>query len=275
MGVRAGSELSGVTDPILDQVRPYRVRPRLAALDRTSRTHPRRRRLCLEGTIPLLALSLLLSSCGRDPAGAPDAARDWNVELLESAAAGDVAGIAGKLAHGADPNHVPDPQGTQSPLMNAVKGKHSAAVRLLLQRGALPNLRLADETPLYAASGRGSDDIVRSLVQSGANVNARIGFFGREDALSAAVQGGHGEIVWILYAEGAQVAPWHLCVAVRAGSVAVVNALMNAQLDPRRIRCGESSPWAIARKLPVPQRDEVLRRLDAGVFPKGTEALGR
>ncbi len=234
-----------------------------------------RRRLCLRGTIPLLALCVLLSSCRRDPTEVPDVARDWNVELLESAAAGDVPGIAGKLAHGADPNHVADPQGTQSPLMNAVKGRHSAAVRLLLQRGALPNLRVADETPLYAAAARGSADIVRSLVQSGANVNARIGFFGGDDAISAAVRGGDGEAVWILYAEGARVAPWHLCDAVRAGSVAVVNVLMNAQLDPRGIRCGGSSPWAIARKLPVPERDEVVRRLDAGVFPKGIEGPRR
>jgi ankyrin repeat protein len=219
-------------------------------------------------TISVLALSLLLPSCRRHDARTTDAGRQWNLELLESAAVGDLAGIAGKLTHGADPNYIPDPGGTASPLINAAKGGHSAAVRLLLQRGALPNVRTANETPLHAAAARGSASIVRLLVQFGSNVNARVGNLGREDALGAAVLGGHAEAAWILYAEGGRVEPWHLCAAVRAANVATVNVLLNAGLDPHSIDCGGSPLSVLAQNLRAPQRDEIRRRLNAGVLPR-------
>ena len=216
----------------------------------------------------VVAASVFLGSCERDTKATVDVSRDWNAELLEDAATGDVLGIAAALAHGADPNHVPDPLGLKSPLMNAVRGGHVAAVRLLLLRGALPNARTIYETPLHAAAARGQTEIVRLLTRFGANVNARVGVIATEDALAAAVLYGHADVVWMLYSEGGLVKPSYLCWAVRDANVAVVNVLMNAGLTGRTATCGDSSLLDVARHLSPPVRDEIIARLHSGGVPK-------
>src|SRR5439155_25593060 len=82
------------------------------------------------------------------------------------------------LAKGAKPNARAAPFGT--PLLQAIRRRSMGMVKLLLDYRADPNLRNDIEvTPLMAAVSRSSHlgpdtaEIVRLLVESGADVNAR------------------------------------------------------------------------------------------------------
>jgi ankyrin repeat protein len=182
------------------------------------------------------------------------------VALLRQAAEGDVRGIDDSLKAGADPNFVPNPVGTQSPLINAARRGHLAAVRLLLQHGALPNIRTTDETPLHAAAARGQTEVVGLLLAWGANYRARIAT-GGQYVMGDALSGGHGGVVWLLYKEGATIDPAYLCGAISDGHSELVDVLLNTGLDPRTVDCSGRSPLDLARRLAVPQREEVSRLL--------------
>jgi hypothetical protein len=119
-----------------------------------------------------LVIGICVAACGGGasdrpplPSGPPV---DPNVALLKQAKDGDVEGIEASLKAGADANFVPDPVGAESPLIYAARRGHVAAVRLLLQHGALPNMRTTDETPLHAAAARGHAEVVALLLAWGA-----------------------------------------------------------------------------------------------------------
>jgi len=225
-----------------------------------------------------IVIALLVASCGQDMTLPQPAApsTEVNVGLLQGAKTGDRTEIERSLAAGADPNYVPSggvseayhmSEFGETPLINAARGGHLPVVRLLLERGARPNVRTHDDTPLHAAAVRGHVEIVKLLLEWGANVNARIGFGPGEDALRGALVRGQADAVAVLYAEGAAIRPSDLCVAVSDGREPMVNLLMNIGLDPKSIDCRGQSAFDIARALTTPDREKILRRLAAGAWP--------
>jgi ankyrin repeat protein len=232
-------------------------------------------RLSAVGTI---VIALLVASCGQNMTlpQPPAESTGENVALLQEAKTGDTAGIIRSLAAGADPNYVPSggvseayhlSEYGETPLINAARGGHLPAVRLLLHRGARPNVRTYDDTPLHAAAIRGHVDIVKLLLEWGANVNARVGIGTGEDALRGALVRGQANAVAVLYAEGAAIEPSYLCYAVSDGKEAMVSLLLSIGLDPKSIDCRGRSAFDIARALTTPDREKILRRLAAGAWP--------
>jgi hypothetical protein len=87
------------------------------------------------------------------------------------------------------------------PIMWASLNGHREVVRMLLEKGADVNAQGGDHSnALGAACSEGHDKIVQMLLERGADVNAKGG-----DALRAACSGGHGKIVQMLLKQGADI----------------------------------------------------------------------
>src|SRR5581483_4993278 len=117
--------------------------------------------------------------------------------------------VGALLSRGADVNG-PDKRGTTPLYKASVQGK-TEIVRVLLDAGADPNLDSGGETegtPLCAAAAWGHTDIVRLLLQSGADPN-RVECANTHPtrALNWATRNGHGECVDLLLAAGGAVLP--------------------------------------------------------------------
>jgi uncharacterized protein len=127
------------------------------------------------------------------------------LDLFEASALGDVDRLRDLLDGGADPNEFA-PDGF-TPLTLAAFFKHPAAVRLLLERGAEVHQRARHEQikvlPIHsAAANGGSVEIVRALLDAGADVNAQQP--GGFRAIDAARQEGHEELERLLLDRGAE-----------------------------------------------------------------------
>lgn len=111
----------------------------------------------------------------------------------------DMAGLL--LRSGADPN-LTNELGV-SPLAIAITNGSGELAALLLKHRADPNVsRENGETPLMIAARMGRVDIMKSLLASGASVNAREKRFGQTALMWAA---GHSEAVQILVRNGADI----------------------------------------------------------------------
>ncbi|KAH7021443.1 ankyrin repeat-containing domain protein [Microdochium trichocladiopsis] len=114
-----------------------------------------------------------------------------------------------------------------------------AMVKLLLARGAVPNTRRRKDgfSPLRAAVGQRSLEIVRHLVSNGADVNATNHW---ETPLSLATHYGSLEIVQHLVLNGADVngpfglIPSTLAIASRNGHLAIVQFLLTKGAEVNR-----------------------------------------
>jgi beta-lactamase regulating signal transducer with metallopeptidase domain len=132
--------------------------------------------------------------------------------LVRAAAAGDISGIDELLRAGANVNCIVRYGEFGSPLIGAVKKGRLDAVRLLLDRGADPNLapgfvnlaRLGDRTPLIKAAEQGHVEIVSLLLDRGAIIDW-IEPGGHQNALILASEKGRLEVVKLLVARGADV----------------------------------------------------------------------
>lgn len=99
--------------------------------------------------------------------------------LVRAAAAGDISGIDELLRAGANVNCIVRYGEFGSPLIGAAKKGRLDAARLLLDRGADPNLepgtvnlaRLGDRTPLIKAAEQGHVEIVSLLLDRGAIID--------------------------------------------------------------------------------------------------------
>src|SRR5262245_1850451 len=122
--------------------------------------------------------------------------------LIRAAAEGDISGIDELLRAGANVNCTVDKGEFGSPLTGAAYKGRLDAVRLLLDRGADPNLA-GDGTPLTNAAEGGHVDIVSLLLDRGANIDQITP--GRQNALIRASGKGRLEVVKLLVARGADV----------------------------------------------------------------------
>ena len=96
---------------------------------------------------------------------------------------------------------------TQTPLLWAAEGgyigrSHIEVVRLLVENGAEVNDRdKYDRTPLHRAAGEGHIEVVRFLVENGAEVNYRDKNY--QTPLHRAAERGHREVERFLVAQRA------------------------------------------------------------------------
>ncbi|HSG72707.1 MAG TPA: ankyrin repeat domain-containing protein, partial [Planctomycetaceae bacterium] len=102
-----------------------------------------------------------------------------HVWFFQAAATGNVATVLAFIDDGVDPNWVDNEVG-HTPLYNACVADHPQVVRALLQRGADPNLKMnyhstvdgRRENGVVALMFARSADVVAALVDGGADVNA-------------------------------------------------------------------------------------------------------
>jgi ankyrin repeat protein len=125
------------------------------------------------------------------------------VALMTAVVRGDVLAVQNLLD---DPRVDLDwtgPRGGDSALIVAAADGKLPIVRLLLQRGANPNVAGGDTyTPLQAAARNGYAEVAQLLIDAGADVNAASGRYGYTP-LAGAARYGHVEVIKLLLDAGA------------------------------------------------------------------------
>jgi hypothetical protein len=136
---------------------------------------------------------------------------DLNEKLLDAVEEGDIAKVQELLKKGADPNardHGPRERWWRygkTPLCLAVEHGHSEIVKLLIEHGADVNASCyidSFETPLHRAVVDDNIEIAKLLIQNGADVNARRSFDGLTPLHLAALNG-YSKMVRLLLENGA------------------------------------------------------------------------
>jgi ankyrin repeat protein len=147
----------------------------------------------------LITMSGLVAALSLEAfAGAVRGGGDVNTRLMNALRAGDMAAVR-TLAQRANPN-LANSAG-ETPLMAAATYSTPEAVRLLLGRGADPNVKSpTGTTALMLATGDAAK--VKALLDKGAQANAR-SVTGRTALLIAASRGRSGAVVKLLLAAGA------------------------------------------------------------------------
>ncbi len=136
--------------------------------------------------------------------GAPSDEHDsyMNTPLFLAASKGHKEIVKLLLESGADVRSLND--GGDSPFQEAAGNGHMAVVKLLTEMYG-PNVKgRIRYAPLYNAAAAGRLEVVKYLVESGADVNAVGGYCG-ETPLSIAAVGGHKDVCEYLISQGADV----------------------------------------------------------------------
>ena len=106
--------------------------------------------------------------------------------LAAAARTGDIAAIRSLIRGGAAPNEGSGVNGW-TPLMHAIHKRQAAAAFALVEEGADANLACCGTTALAMAAGYGQAEIVRGLLQRGANPRQKLS--GGRTALDYAISG--------------------------------------------------------------------------------------
>jgi ankyrin repeat protein len=147
----------------------------------------------------------------------PGAKEDGYYVLAKAASQGDLKTMRRLLSLGVDPNRAPAPDNFRnnlpgpiydSPLDEAVAGKHVDAIMLLLAHGADPNV--GKEPPLTIAVRKGNFELAQLLLGHGADPNgarndSKQAASLAEPPLIAAARTGNLELVQLLLAHGARI----------------------------------------------------------------------
>jgi hypothetical protein len=122
----------------------------------------------------------------------------------------------------------PDRQKLNERLWEAARVGDAAAVKSLLDGGADVNARFRyDQTPLFKAAERGHTEVVRLLLERGAQPNLKDTFYGATP-ITWAAEKGHVEAVRALLEKGSEGADEVLSGGVRSGNLALVRAALEA-----------------------------------------------
>lgn len=90
-------------------------------------------------------------------------------ELVKAVSAGEIAEVKRLLAKGLSPNQLP-PDGTDTAVWAALYARRPEVIRVLAEAGADLDAGYPD-TPLEVASGWGHVELIRALIEGGADVN--------------------------------------------------------------------------------------------------------
>lgn len=157
-----------------------------------------------------------------------------DTRLLEAARKGDIETVSKLLERGVDVD-AKDVDGVTA-LHEATENEHADVVKVLLQAGADANIRDRNWyalTPLYKAVENGYADITKMLLEGGADVNDRH----TEHKTTALMVAAQKDIVEALLAKGADVnakdahGETALFQAARSGHTEAVKALLDAGAD--------------------------------------------
>jgi hypothetical protein len=129
-----------------------------------------------------------------------DALIEKQVRLTNAIRVHDFAGCIAALNDGAEPNYDIADTG-QGMLYRSIDAGFFACARLLLDRGAHANGINPKYRPLNAAAQKGSIEIMRALLDSGANVNAK--GMGDDSALHFAARWTNIDAIGLLLSNGA------------------------------------------------------------------------
>ena len=143
----------------------------------------------------------------------------------------------------------------RTPLYYETRRGHTQVVRLLIEAGADVNLGNSEgRTPLHNAVSGGHCEIVKLLIAAGANLNARAKNV--ITPLHSAIWGGHLAAAKLLVEAGAKVGPYdwfrrtRLLYASESGQFEVARMLLDAGADVNTIDRSGRTPldWAINGK---------------------------
>ena len=161
---------------------------------------------------------------------------------------------------------------TATPLFEAAINGHTDIVRLLLGRGAKPNIR--DDyghIPLRAAIFMGHKEIVKLLIDSGADPNVVDKDGIRDTALHNAASMGHNDVIQMLLGIGADpnisnlMGDTPLHNAASHGHIGVVQLLLNVGADPNLTNDDGETPLYEAYKCEHDDVEHLL--LESGARP--------
>ncbi|KAI3135178.1 hypothetical protein DTO012A7_5591 [Penicillium roqueforti] len=189
--------------------------------------------------------------------------------LLNSANFGDAAAVRLLLEKGANPD-LGDNNG-QTPLLWAAKKGHEAVVKLLLEKGADPTLRdYSGQTPLSWAAGNGHEAVVKLLLEKGTDPSLADTF--GQTPLSWAAKKGHEAVVKLLLEKGTDPSladndgQTPLLWATINGHKAVVKLLLEKGIDPTLADTYSQTPLSLAAE--TGHEAVVKRLLDNGADPE-------
>jgi ankyrin repeat protein len=179
----------------------------------------------------------LVCGCSADTGPLPEIHTELNKQLLEAVREGTATKVEGLLRRGAAADaRVPGVEGGtgRSALLIAVQRRDPEVVRALLEGGADLNLASGHygSAPLLEAAAGGDGDMVNLLLSAGADINKTRVDDGA-DPLLGAIWKKEVDVALLLLSRGARPQPRHLAFALRDGQVRVVERLLRAGADRR------------------------------------------
>jgi ankyrin repeat protein len=119
-------------------------------------------------------------------------------------------------------------------LLAAARKGDPALARTLIEKGADVNAKTRyGATPLSYACDRGNVELVRLLIEKGANVDVKDTFYGATPIIWAA-QKGHADVVKLLLEKGAKGRDEAMSIAISEGSLPLARAVLESGTAPQQ-----------------------------------------
>jgi hypothetical protein len=223
-------------------------------------------------------IPLLLASCAAAPQRMTEAALVGDSAALDDLLRSGAGNVNQAYIFGKNPAACPG-ETVLTPLQAATCAGHASVVKKLLDNKANPDLatRAGRKTPLFLALDNGREDIVRLLVESGANLD--VGDAGGNTALMVAAKKGNGSLAEFLLKRGASTRLVNRdgeTALMQASDLIMAKMLVNLGADPFQKSAGGESPLQVAtrkgnagaagyfRELEEKSRKEIEQEMAAG-----------